>query len=1033
MTTTNTSTAHSKLPINPYLIQHQQPPPPIPPPPHHPHINDVYNQLQLQLPPQPPLRKIIKSRRDDFCEQFVGLLNNCTSSLIKPQTNTHQAETFHALSNFLPIFNNTPAPRKYTPNPFAPSPSQDQIKFKRVHKLMLDGRIQLAMNTILNSNSPPNPITKEDISNLQDLHPAATETITSIYSPTTAERNATPTILPRTVLYLIRKAENGKAAGRSTITWEILKLLIRKPEGTNSIVNFLNALANTSSPANIEFLSGNLTPVDKYKEGIYSGKRPLVVQEVLVTLFASSIAHQLKPLLQKVLGKSQRAYTVNGTHLAFLNVKQQLGHSTDNVLKRLDTKNAFNTSHRTSLLDAVRRLIPELYTAIYFLYSLPTKLYLNNVLLAYSYCGTRQGEALASIGYCLTTLDAVQSPKLNPTTDQSAYADDVMIVQDKSYGDTEVNDYATKIKTLNLDLQLSKTETVDPSAPTFITSIFGSYLGDPLSVHKKIQDCVNVFLQTIATLRRLYSIHPSDALILLTRSWHPTVNSFLLRNTLSTSQLDQLNNSAISTLSYFLKDPRITFPMVMRKPSDSGLSFTPFTNIRSFNELKLIETLEHENPNTQIILNLRNLQKLIYKLPEPTPLIPDPLPTQLHKAQEPALTPFFDAAASICGTGTIIPFPQLREAILIQLGLRCTPNIESHIAKSFTRPITRALNLLSINIKLLPPNTINPHTIINALKSQMPPQMLRLIFPSIITAIADASIAQHSTEIPHRPLPYPPFFNNVNPPQSPTPLNPYKTNNITNNTYPPNTTLPPINTFPPTNTHHTTNTTNNNNNNLPLSITLNNLNKRTRTQHNEPSKRTGDIATPLQPTTNALTVYQDSSDQESQNSSSTYRLKTYKDHSDLDSTTSSLSSDSDDDTEENPFPPDNPPPPNLTTNCSPNLTTNCSPNLSPETQTVLTDNNESKSNNNYNNRKQQFNYQTNNSLMSECDISPQHKTYPTKNRKTKQKERESKRERKRDSSSDSSSESIESSSESCEGSRESKRENSGDESTVEEF
>ena len=1020
MTTTNINTSHLKLPINPYLIQHQQPPPPTPPPPHHPHINDVYDQLQHQLPPQPPLRKIIKSRRDDFCEQFVGLLDNCTLSLNKPQTNTHQAETFHALSNFLPIFNNTPAPRKHTPNPYTPTLTQDQIKFRRVHKLMLDGRTQLAMNTILNSNTPPNPITKEDISKLQDLHPAATETITPIYTPTTAERNATPTILPRTVLYLIRKAENGKAAGRSTITWEILKLLIRKPEGRNSIVNFLNALANTSSPANIEFLSGNLTPVDKYKEGIYSGKRPLVVQEVLVTLFASSIAHQLKPLIQKVLGKSQRAYTVNGTHLAFLNVKQQLGHSADNVLKRLDTMNAFNSSHRTSLLDAVRRFLPELYTTIYFLYSLPTKLYLNNVLLAYSYCGTRQGEALASIGYCLTTLDAVQSPKLNPTTDQSAYADDVMIVQNKSHGDTEVNDYATKIKILNLDLQTSKTETVDPSAPTFITSIFGSYLGDPLSVHKKIQDSVNVFLQTIATLRRLYSIHPSDALILLTRSWHPTVNSFLLRNTLTTSQLDQLNNSAISTLLHFLKDPRITFPMVMRKPTDSGLSFTPFFNTRSLNELKLTETLQHENPNTPIIPNLRKLQQLIHKLPEPTPLIPDPLPTQLYKAQEPALTPFFEAAASICGTGTIIPFAQLREAILIQLGLRCTPNIDSHIAKSFTRPITRALNLLSISIKLLPPNTINPHTIINALKSQMPPQTLRLIFPSIIIAISDASLAQHLSArpppTPFRPLPYPPTFTNVNLPQPPTPLNPYKNNNTTNNTLPTTNIFPPTNTHPTTNTSNTTtntsnNTTNNNSNNLLLSIIPNNSNKRTRTQHNESSKRTGYNTTSPQTNINALTVYLENSDQDSLNSTSTYRRKTYKDHSDSDSTTSSLSSNSDDDIDDNPFPSDNPPPPNFTANCSPNL--------SPETQTVSTDNIESKSNNNnYNNKKQQFNYQTNNSQLSECVNSPPYETNPKKIEKQ-NKKRERKRESKRESRSESSSDS--------------KSENSGDESTDVEF
>ena len=655
-------------------------------------------------------------------------------------------------------------------------------------------------------------------------------------------------------------------------------------------------------------------------------------------------------------------------------------------LKRVDTLNAFNTSHRTALFAAVRKFAPALYTTFYYLYASPTKLYLNNVHIANSYCGTRQGETLASVGFCLTTLAAVQSPKLNPSTDQSAYADDVMIVQDKRHGDEEVNHYADQISVLNLQLQHKKTETVDPSAETFLTTIFGSHFGDPTSELKKKQECVNSHLQTAATLRRLYLIHPEDALILLIRSWHPIVNSFLLRNTITTKQLDQLNKTAISTLSYFLKDERITFEMVMRKPSDSGLSFTPFVNTRSINELRLIDTLQHENPNTSVIQNLRYLQQLIHKLPNLTPLIPDPLPTILIKAQESALTPFFDAAAFICGTGTIIPFPQLREAILIQVGLQCTPNIESHIAKSFTRPIIRALNLLSINIKLLPPNTINPHTIITALKSKMPPQTLRLIYPSIIIAISNASLAQHSperpTQIPRRPLPYPPTFNNVNPPQSPTPLNPYKNNNTTINTIPTNNTFPPTNTQPTTNTSITT--TNNNNNSLLLYTPSNNPNKRSRTQHNEPSKRTGDITKPQQSNINALTVFQDNSDQDSLNSSSTYRRKTYKDHSDLDSTTSSLSSDSDsdDDIDDNTFPSDNPPPPNLTANCSANQ--------SPETQTVLTDNNESKSKiNNYNNQKKQFNYQTNNSQTSECVNQPLHETNP---KKTKQKEREKERE-----------------------------------------
>jgi len=201
--------------------------------------------------------------------------------------------------------------------------------------------------------------------------------------------------------------------------------------------------------------------------------------------------------------------------------------------------------------------------------------------------------------------------------------------------------------------------------------------------------------------------------------------------------------------------------------------------------------------------------------------------------------------------------------------------------------------------------------------------------------------------------------------------------------------------------------TNNNNNlttntNLPHSTTPNNPNKRTRTQHNESYKRTRDTTELHHPNNNtlhALTVYQDNYEKDSLNSSGTYRLKTNKDHYDTDSITSSISSDSDDATDDDIAPVDNSPPPNPTNGINytkkpvylgadanyeenvddgseeegteedvppyPNPTANGTPNPSPQTQTALNDNNESKSNTNYNNKKQQISYQPNNTQKSE--------------------------------------------------------------------
>ena len=81
---------------------------------------------------------------------------------------------------------------------------------------------------------------------------------------------------------------------------------------------------------------------------------------------------------------------------------------------------------------------------------------------------SKQLQQLKFTNLYLFLLDSsTQSPTFDPTTGLSSYADDVLLVQDKSLGDTEINLYGSNYNVKNLTLQHAKTRIVDLSKPTF--------------------------------------------------------------------------------------------------------------------------------------------------------------------------------------------------------------------------------------------------------------------------------------------------------------------------------------------------------------------------------------------------------------------------------------------------------------------------------------------------------------------------------------------------------------------------------------
>ena len=125
----------------------------------------------------------------------------------------------------------------------------------------------------------------------------------------------------------------------------------------------------------------------------------------------------------------------------------------------------------------------------------------------------------------------------------------------------------------------------------------------------------------------------------------------------------------------------------MQKLSELRLAFTIFVFTRSKIELKLLETLQIKNPNIKVILNFRRFQHITQNLSTIIPLIPNHLSTTKHVSQELTPSTVAQAAERKIGTNTIILHSQLREAILIQLGILLLHNIQSHNANTLYIPI----------------------------------------------------------------------------------------------------------------------------------------------------------------------------------------------------------------------------------------------------------------------------------------------------------------------------------------------------------
>ncbi|HSN23938.1 MAG TPA: reverse transcriptase domain-containing protein, partial [Methylomicrobium sp.] len=234
---------------------------------------------------------------------------------------------------------------------------------------------------------------------------------------------------------------------------------------------------------------------------------------------------------------------------------------TDFVVAKLDFSNAFNCLHRDTMLDAVRRKVPEIYKYCHLSYSSSSILFFGTHKIL-SQEGTQQGEPLGPLLFCLSAQPLLSSLKARLSL---GYMDDFTIGGPEADVAKDVQAIIEVGERIGLHLNTTKCEIIHAPEYTVTSRLLDSFvhvpppnaslLGAPLFNGSALDSVLLECCDDLATaIDRLKTVGAHDALILLRSSLSAPKIQHLLRcspcvNHQSLAVFDDLLRSAVSSIT----------------------------------------------------------------------------------------------------------------------------------------------------------------------------------------------------------------------------------------------------------------------------------------------------------------------------------------------------------------------------------------------------------------------------------------------------------------------------------------------------
>ena len=242
-----------------------------------------------------------------------------------------------------------------------PTPSRSTLA-QAVSAKLEDGNLRAAIRLVSSDDEPVTP-SAETLASLRLKHPPPSQ-----MDPSLAGVQCTPLVVDQNeVRKAILSFPAGSTGGPDGLRPQHLKDLLQcresGPDFQAALTGFVNTVLAGHCPNAISplFFSGRLIALTKSSGGI----RPIAVGMTFRRLVSKCASSYGTSRLVSYLSPHQLGVgTPGGCEAAVHAARRYLQSMTDKqVMVKLDFSNAFNSLHRSAMLQAVRDRIPELFSA----------------------------------------------------------------------------------------------------------------------------------------------------------------------------------------------------------------------------------------------------------------------------------------------------------------------------------------------------------------------------------------------------------------------------------------------------------------------------------------------------------------------------------------------------------------------------------------------------------------------------------------------------------------------------------------------
>ena len=411
-----------------------------------------------------------------------------------------------------------------------------------------DGNIRAALR-IISSEDKPAADSASNYAILLAKHPAALVHSSPAVDPKTTSALQ---VSEADVLKAIKSFPAGSSGGPDGIRPQHIVDLVNCREAGAPLLSAITAFVNSLLEGNCHrdvtpiLFGGSLIALEKKSGGI----RPIAIGYTWRRIASKCANFFASEKTKAILSPRQLGVAVPGGCEAAIHATRRFVESMPqgHVVAKLDFSNAFNSLHRSVMLESVAALTPEIYRFCHLSYHHPSTLRFGSHSIL-SQVGAQQGDSLGPLLFCLAIHPLLTSLRSDLVI---GYLDDITLGGPESTVAHDVEQVRLAGQALGLSLNVSKCESISHSGASSDATLAGfvhlqpkqaTLLGAPLLVGDAMDNALSTRCADLErSIQRLKLLSAHDSLILLRSSFsapkllhtlrsspctdHPTLNQF---------------------------------------------------------------------------------------------------------------------------------------------------------------------------------------------------------------------------------------------------------------------------------------------------------------------------------------------------------------------------------------------------------------------------------------------------------------------------------------------------------------------------